>query len=223
MTGSSSLDVDANCRITSADALLVTQALNRSIGGGVNQNNFWFDSNSDGNVDPLDVLRISDALSEHGCVDMPTPTPIPTQQPTLTATPAAKPTVAPVLRTCKFDRYIQVLAKHVPEGTLWESDSTIVTLPADAVDINITLVGNSVDDHSGRLDVNGVTVYSVSQSSSLTGVNETFSPPTPINSWKAGKNILFSSAGENPKYNRGGGHIGAGWRFSGTYHASVCN
>jgi hypothetical protein len=208
MTGSSSLDVDANCRITSADALLVTQALNGSLGGRVNQDNFWFDSNSDGSVSPLDVLRINDALSEHGCVDMPTPTPRAT---------------APVLQTCTFDRYIQVLTKYVPEGTLWESNSMTVTLPADAVEIKIALVGNSVDDHSGRLDVNGVTVYSVSQSSSLKGVNDTFSPPIVINSWRAGQNTLYSSAGENPKYNKGGGHIGAGWRFTGTYKASVCN
>ena len=211
--------MDANCRITSADAFLVTQALNGSKGGRVNQNNFWFDANSDGNVDPLDVLRISDALSEHGCVDAPTPTP----QPTLTAIPTATAIMAPVLRTCTFDRYIQVLAKYVQEATLWESDSTTVALPLDAVEINISLVGNSVDDHSGRLDVNCVIVYSVSQSSSLKGVNDTFSPPIPISSWRAGQNTLYSSAGENPKYNRGGGHIGAGWRFSGTYKAKECN
>jgi hypothetical protein len=160
----------------------------------------------------------------------PTVTPTPTRTPTSTATrtPTQTPTATPTanLRTCVIDKYIQfqVLTEYVNRGTLWWTESRTLRFPSDATNFNIGLHGISIDDHSGKLVINGTLIMNdAGQSSTLTGVNQTYGSPIAITSWRAGDNTLTATAGDNPNMQNNGGHIGAGFCFIGTYQASVCN
>jgi prepilin-type N-terminal cleavage/methylation domain-containing protein len=134
------------------------------------------------------------------------------------------------LVTCNFNQYIQVLTAFVDAGTLLATWSRKVTFPSDATDFAISLSFKSIDDHSGRLDVNGVNIFKDTQPNTLIGFNFTYNPVLPISSWQPGVNTLTATAGDNPKKQGFGkdrpgayGHIGAGFQFIGTYKASSCN
>jgi hypothetical protein len=86
-SGTLSFDVNADCRITEADATLVVQYLNSGRSRRVDSTNKWYDTNGDGNINPLDALVVSDELSTF-C--QPTPTP------TFTETPTPLPTATPI-------------------------------------------------------------------------------------------------------------------------------
>jgi hypothetical protein len=97
-----------------------------------------------------------------------------------------------------------------------------LNLPTDATDIKISLMGYSVDDHSIGLTVNGISILNMTEASSTVSYNKILATPIPIAALKPGANTITGSAGENPRHNRGEGHIGAGFCFQGTYRASVC-
>jgi hypothetical protein len=141
-----------------------------------------------------------------------------------TGTTPSTPTAVVPLVECKIDPRIQfqALTQIVPEGTYTATGTKTLNLPADATDIKISLLGYSVDDHSVGLVVNGVNVLSMAEASNTVSYNKILTAPLALTSLKAGANTITGSAGENPKYNRGTGHIGAGFCFQGTYRASVC-
>ncbi len=72
--GASALDVDANCRLTEADLLLVGKALSQGLGGAVNAANFWYDADGSKVVDTADQEVLTQALTDHGCLPTPSPT-----------------------------------------------------------------------------------------------------------------------------------------------------
>ncbi len=170
------------------------------------------------------VLLILGVTFYHGRVEAQDSCPPPTPSSGTPPPDSGTPTVPPLL-ICEINPRIQyqVLTKMVPQGTLLATDTKTLNLPADATDIKISLRGYSVDDHSINLSVNSASVISMSESSDTRSYNRILATPIAIPSLKAGANTFTASAGENPKYNTNGGHIGAGFCFQGTYRASKCD
>ncbi len=134
------------------------------------------------------------------------------------------PTPSPNLVNCTINPNIQfqALTQFVPQGTMTATGTRTLNLPADATEIKISLMGYSVDDHSIGLTVNGISVLNMTEASNTKSYSRILSTPIAITALKPGANAITGSAGENPSYNRGRGHIGAGFCFQGTYRASVC-
>jgi hypothetical protein len=84
-------DVNADCRVSPADAQAVTSYLNASSDWQAQREAIWFDVNRDGAVTPMDVLAVLTEVNAHGCAPTPTPTP----SPTATRTPTPAPTNTP--------------------------------------------------------------------------------------------------------------------------------
>lgn len=89
-TTAARFDVNADCRVSPADAQAVTSYLNASSDWRAKREAIWFDVNRNGAVDPMDVLEVLNEVNAHGCGPTPTPTPTPTF--TRTPTPSPSPT-----------------------------------------------------------------------------------------------------------------------------------
>lgn len=152
--GTRSYDVNADCRITEADATLVIQYLNSGRSRQVDSSNVWYDTNRDNSISPLDALVVSDELNRF-CQPTPTHTPTPTS--THTSTPTVMPTATPTATPtppCSVLKVNLNMLRFEDNGSV---DDPITGVPADSVCANqiVTAIQNCVGNrnrHGGYRD-----------------------------------------------------------------------
>jgi hypothetical protein len=66
-TADAALDVNADCRLTIGDSIMITDEINRRASGRGANPSQWFDTNRDGLVNSNDSAAVTNALTARGC------------------------------------------------------------------------------------------------------------------------------------------------------------